>query len=98
MLFEASDDDNLFQCTPDMLASHLKTMKKIRVNYIRNTMKDCKSIDSEIYPFKQLENGKHSFLNLYQKNSFRMDFTSYELYLLRFLRERVEVTTSEYRD
>lgn len=59
MLLGASDDDNIFQWTSDNLIQHLNLMKKNGANYVRNTMSDRKDLGFEIYPFKQLENGKY---------------------------------------
>ncbi len=59
MLLGGSNDDNLFQWPSDLLIPHLNSMKKIGANYIRNTMSDRKDLGFEVYPFKQLENGKY---------------------------------------
>ncbi|MBP7934581.1 MAG: hypothetical protein KA354_08025 [Phycisphaerae bacterium] len=57
LLLGASDDDNLFQM-PD-LEKHLDAMKAAGANYIRNTMSDRRDKGFEVYPFKQLHDGKY---------------------------------------
>ena len=57
MLLGGSKDDNLFQI-PD-LEEHLDEMKTAGANYIRNTMSDRKDGGFEVYPFKQLPDGKY---------------------------------------
>lgn len=74
MLFGASDDDNLFQWPGDLLVPHLDTMKKIGANYVRNTMSDRKDKGFEIYPFKQLENGKYDLNQWNEAYWKRFDF------------------------
>lgn len=59
MLLGGSNDDNLFQWTKDILIPHLDSMKQIGANYVRNTMSDRKDKNFEIYPYKQLGNGKY---------------------------------------
>lgn len=56
LLLGGSKDDNLFQI-PD-LKEHLDAMKAAGANYIRNTMSDRKDLGFEVYPFKQLPDGK----------------------------------------
>jgi len=57
VLLGGSKDDNLFQL-PD-LKEHLDQIKRAGGNYIRNTMSDRKDKGFEVYPFKQLANGKY---------------------------------------
>lgn len=57
MLLGGSKDDNLFQI-PD-LKPHLQEMAEIGANYIRNTMSDRPDKGFEVYPFKQLPNGRY---------------------------------------
>jgi hypothetical protein len=56
LLLGGSKDDNLFQI-PD-LKEHLDAMKAAGANYIRNTMSDRNDLGFEVYPFKQLPDGK----------------------------------------
>jgi hypothetical protein len=56
LLLGGSKDDNLFQI-PD-LKEHLDEMAAVGANYIRNTMSDRKDFDFEVYPFRQLPDGK----------------------------------------
>lgn len=60
LLLGASDDDSLFQW-PN-LVEHLDAMKAVGANYIRNTMSDRRDHDFEIYPYKQLDNGKYDLM------------------------------------
>ncbi|MGQ9650137.1 MAG: hypothetical protein ACUVXJ_08500 [Phycisphaerae bacterium] len=57
LLLGAGDDDNLFQWPH--LEKHLDAMKEAGANYIRNTMSDRKDKGFEVYPFKQLPDGKY---------------------------------------
>ena len=57
LLLGGSKDDNLFQI-PD-LKDHLDEMKAVGANYIRNTMSDRHDKGFEVYPFKQLADGKY---------------------------------------
>jgi len=57
LLLGGSKDDNLFQI-PD-LKEHLDEMAAVGANYIRNTMSDRKDKGFEVYPFKQLPDGKY---------------------------------------
>jgi hypothetical protein len=59
LLLGGSDDDNLFQWPKEMLVPHLDAMQAIGANYVRNTMSDRKDKGFELYPFRQLENGKY---------------------------------------
>ncbi len=59
MLLGASNDDNPFQWPQESLILHLDSMKSVGANYVRNTMSDRKDKGFELYPFKQLENGKY---------------------------------------
>jgi hypothetical protein len=57
LLLGGSKDDNLFQI-PD-LREHLDEMVTVGANYIRNTMSDRRDKGFEVYPFKQLPDGKY---------------------------------------
>jgi hypothetical protein len=57
MLLGGSKDDSLFQI-PD-LKEHLDAMAKAGANYIRNTMSDRRDFGFEVYPFKQLADGRY---------------------------------------
>ena len=57
LLLGASDDDNLFQL-PD-LEAHLDAIRAAGGNYIRNTMSDRRDGGFEVYPFRQLADGKY---------------------------------------
>ncbi|MBN2325916.1 MAG: hypothetical protein JXR73_02090 [Candidatus Omnitrophica bacterium] len=57
ILLGGTDDDNLFQW-PN-LKEHLDLLASAGGNYIRNTMSDRKDKGFELYPFKELENGKY---------------------------------------
>jgi len=57
LLLGGSKDDNLFQI-PD-LQEHLDEMARAGANYIRNTMSDRRDKGFEVYPFKQLPDGKY---------------------------------------
>jgi hypothetical protein len=57
LLLGGSKDDNLFQI-PD-LKEHLDEMAAVGGNYIRNTMSDRNDKGFEVYPFKQLPDGKY---------------------------------------
>ncbi len=57
LLLGGSKDDNLFQI-PD-LREHLDEIKTAGGNFVRNTMSDRKDGGFEVYPFKQLPNGKY---------------------------------------
>jgi hypothetical protein len=59
LLLGASSDDNLFQWPAGTLIPHLDSMKASGANYVRNTMSDRKDKGFELYPFKQLEDGKY---------------------------------------
>jgi hypothetical protein len=56
-LLGGSKDDNLFQI-PD-LEAHLRAMAAAGANYIRNTMSDRQERDYEVYPYKQLPDGRY---------------------------------------
>lgn len=58
LLLGASNDDNLFQWSPERLIPHLDSIKMAGGNYLRNTMSDRKDFGFECYPFKELENGQ----------------------------------------
>jgi len=74
MLLGASDDDNLFQWPKEMLIPHLDLMKRIGANYVRNTMSDRNDRNIELYPFKQLENGKYDLNQWNEAYWERFDF------------------------
>jgi len=57
LLLGGSKDDNLFQ-VPD-LKEHLDAMARAGANYIRNTMSDRRDGGFEVYPFKQLPDGRY---------------------------------------
>jgi len=57
LLLGGSEDDNLFQI-PDLRA-HLDAIQAAGGNYIRNTMSDRNDRGFEVYPYKQLPNGKY---------------------------------------
>jgi len=57
MLFGASDRDNLWQWTGNVLTDHLDLMKAAGGNYVRNTMSDRNEGDT--YAAKRLANGKY---------------------------------------
>lgn len=57
LLLGGSDDDNLFQWP--QLEKHLDAMREAGANYIRNTMSDRRDKGFEVYPFKQLPDGKY---------------------------------------
>jgi len=57
LLLGGSQDDNLFQI-PD-LQEHLDEMARVGANYIRNTMSDRRDQGFEVYPFRQLPDGKY---------------------------------------
>ncbi len=57
LLLGGSKDDNLFQI-PD-LKQHLEEMARAGANYIRNTMSDRHDKGFEVYPFKQLPDGRY---------------------------------------
>ena len=57
LLLGGSEDDNLFQLPH--LQEHLTAIREARGNYIRNTMSDRKDRGFEVYPYRQLDNGKY---------------------------------------
>jgi hypothetical protein len=57
LLLGGSKDDNLFQIPK--LKQHLDEIRAAGGNYIRNTMSDRKDKGFELYPFKQLRDGKY---------------------------------------
>ena len=57
MLVGASDRDNLWQWTGDVLTGHLDRMKAVGGNYVRNTMSDRN--DGDTYAAKRLPDGKY---------------------------------------
>ncbi|MGD8240517.1 MAG: hypothetical protein PVH68_18320, partial [Armatimonadota bacterium] len=58
LLIGGSKDDSLFQI-PD-LEEHLDLLASVGGNVIRNTMSDRPDHDFEVYPYRQLENGKYT--------------------------------------
>ena len=59
MLIGGSDDDNLFQWPEKELIVQLDRMANAGGNVIRNTMSDRKDKGFEVYPFRQLKDGKY---------------------------------------
>jgi len=59
LLLGGSDDDNLFQWPEKELVAQLDRLSAAGGNVIRNTMSDRKDKRFEVYPFKQLDNGKY---------------------------------------
>ena len=59
LLLGGSDDDNLFQWPQEQLIAQLDRLTAAGGNVIRNTMSDRKDKGFEVYPFKQLDNGKY---------------------------------------
>ncbi|MBN1903156.1 hypothetical protein JW926_17675 [Candidatus Sumerlaeota bacterium] len=59
LLLGASDDDNLFQWSEKELAAQLDRLTAAGGNVIRNTVSDRKDKGFEVFPFRQLENGKY---------------------------------------
>lgn len=57
LLVGGSVEDNFFQL-PD-LESQLDAVKAAGGNYVRNTMSDRRDHGSEVYPYKQLEDGRY---------------------------------------
>lgn len=57
LLLGGTKDDNLFQI-PD-LKNHLDELASAGGNFIRNTMSDRRDGGFEVYPFRQLPNGKY---------------------------------------
>lgn len=60
LLLGGSEDDNLFQI-PN-LREHLDAIRAAGGNYIRNTMSDRRDRGFEVYPFKQLPDGKYDLM------------------------------------
>lgn len=73
MLLGASDHDNLFQWTPEMLIPHLDAMEKVGANYVRCVMGDSK-LDFELFPYIKLENGKYDLTQWNDRFWQRFDF------------------------
>ncbi len=59
LLLGGSDDDNLFQWAEDDLIEQLDRLAAAGGNVIRNTMSDRKDKGFEVYPFRQLDDGKY---------------------------------------
>lgn len=59
LLLGGSDDDNLFQWSEKDLAAQLDRLAAAGGNVIRNTMSDRKDKGFEVYPFRQLDDGKY---------------------------------------
>jgi hypothetical protein len=57
LLLGGSQDDNLFQLPT--LEAHLNDMADAGANYIRNTMSDRRDGGFEVYPYRQLPEGKY---------------------------------------
>jgi len=90
LLLGGSKDDNLFQI-PD-LKEHLDAMHAIGANYIRNTMSDRKDMGYEVYPFKQLANGK------YDLNQWNEEYWQRFANMLRWTAEREIIVQIEVWD
>lgn len=60
LLLGGSDDDNLFQWPEDRLEEHLNELVKAGGNYVRNTMSDRPENGFEVYPVKEIEDGKYN--------------------------------------
>lgn len=60
LLLGGSDDDNLFQWSEKKLGAQLDRLASAGGNVIRNTMSDRKDHGFEVYPFKQLDDGKYN--------------------------------------
>lgn len=73
LLLGASDHDNLFQWTPEMLIPHLDAMEKVGANYVRCVMGDSK-LDFELFPYIKLENGKYDLTQWNDEFWQRFDF------------------------
>ncbi len=59
LLLGGTDDDNPFQWTDEPLREQLDLLASVGGNYLRNTMSDRPDQGFEVYPFKQLPNGKY---------------------------------------
>ncbi|MBP9002292.1 MAG: hypothetical protein KBH78_01545 [Candidatus Hydrogenedentes bacterium] len=59
LLLGGSDDDNLFQWPEADLKAQLDRLVASGGNVIRNTMSDRKDKGFEVYPFRQLDEGKY---------------------------------------
>jgi hypothetical protein len=90
LLLGGSKDDNLFQI-PD-LREHLDAMVKAGANYIRNTMSDRNDGGFEVYPFKQLADGRYDLEQWNEEYWRRFDN------LLRWTHERSVIVQIEVWD
>ena len=90
MLLGGSVDDNLFQL-PE-LETHLEEISEAGGNYIRNTMSDRRDKGHEVYPFKQLANGK------YDLNQWNDEYWRRFENLLRWTSEREIIVQIEVWD
>ncbi len=59
LLLGGSDDDNIFQWPEAELVVQLDRLAAAGGNVIRNTMSDRKDKGFEVYPFRQLDDGKY---------------------------------------
>lgn len=59
LLLGGSDDDNLFQWPEQDLITQLDRLAAAGGNVIRNTMSDRKDKGFEVYPFRQLDDGRY---------------------------------------
>ena len=59
LLLGGSDDDNLFQWPEARLIAQLDRIRAAGGNVIRNTMSDRRDLGHEVYPFRQLEDGRY---------------------------------------
>ncbi|WDQ17769.1 putative collagen-binding domain-containing protein [Rhodopirellula sp. P2] len=73
LMLGGSDDDNLFQWPEDELQAQLDRLAAAGGNVIRNTMSDRNDKDFEVYPFKQLENGKYDLNEWNEEYWLRLD-------------------------
>jgi hypothetical protein len=86
LLLGGSDDDNLFQWGEKELIAQLDRLAAAGGNVIRNTMSDRKDKGFEVYPFRQLENGK------YDLNQWNEEYwTRFERMLRETARRRIVV-------
>lgn len=90
LLLGGSKDDNLFQI-PNLKA-HLDEIQAAGGNYIRNTMSDRKDQGFEIYPYRQLPNGK------YDLNQWNEEYWTRFAHMLEWTAERGIIVQIEVWD
>jgi hypothetical protein len=90
LLVGGSKDDNPFQL-PD-LKEHLDEMKAVGGNYLRNTMSDRHDGGFEVYPYKQLPEGK------YDLDQWNEEYWTRFQNFLRLTRERDHIVQIEVWD